>query len=42
MDPYLLFYKALSRNMIYEMEVCLNIDGVFKLFEIVVLANFHD
>ena len=24
------------------MKVCLNIDGVFKLFEIVVLANFHD
>ena len=24
------------------MKVCLNIDGVFKLFEIVILANFHD
>ena len=24
------------------MKVCLNIDGVFKIFEIVVLANFHD
>ena len=24
------------------MKVCLNIDGIFKLFEIVVLANFHD
>ena len=28
--------------MIYEMRVCLNINGVFKLFEIVFLANFHD
>ena len=24
------------------MNVCLNSDGVFKLFEIVVLINFHD
>ena len=23
-------------------KVCLNIDGIFKLFEVVVLANFHD
>ena len=35
-------YKALTGNIIYEMKVFLNIDGVFKLFEIVVLANFHD
>ena len=40
--PNLLLYKALSGNSIYEMKVCLNIDGVFKLFEkIVVLANIH-
>ena len=37
--PDLLSYKAFSGNTIYEMKVCLNIDGVFKLFEIVVLAN---
>ena len=30
----LLSYKALSGNAIYEMKVCLNIGGVFKLFEI--------
>ena len=24
------------------MKVCFNIAGVFKLFELVVLANFHD
>ena len=35
------FYKALSGNTINGMKVCLNIDGVFELFEIV-LANFHD
>ena len=40
--PNLLSYEAFSGNKIYEMKVCLNIDGVFKLFEIVVLANFHD
>ena len=40
--PNLLSYKALSGNNIYEMKVCLNNDGVFKLFEIVVLANFHN
>ena len=28
--------------MIYETKFCLNIDVVFKLFEIVVVANFHD
>ena len=28
--------------MIDEMKVCLNIDGVFKLFGIVRLASFHD
>ena len=38
----LLSYKALTGNTIYEMKVFRNIDGVFKLFEIVVLANFHD
>ena len=38
--PNLLSYKALSGNTIYEMKVFLNIDGVIKLFEIVVLANF--
>ena len=37
--PDLLSYKAFSGNTIYEMKVCLNIDCVFKLFEIVVLAN---
>ena len=40
--PNLLSYKALSGNTINEMKVCLNIDGVCKLFEIAVLANFHD
>ena len=39
--PSLLSDKALSGNTIYEM-VCLDTDGVFKLFEIVVLANFHN
>ena len=37
----LLSYKAFSENTIYDMKICLNIDGVFKLFEIVFLANFH-
>ena len=40
--PNLLSYKALSGNTIYEMKVCLNIDNIFKLFEIAVLTNFHD
>ena len=40
--PNLLSYKALSENMIYEIKTCLNANGVFKLFEIVFLANFHD
>ena len=40
--PNLLSYKALSGNTIYEMKVFVNTDGVFKLFEIVVLANFLD
>ena len=40
--PNLLSYEAFSGNTIYEMKVCLNIESVFKLFEIVVLANFHD
>ena len=40
-DPNLLSYKALSGNMTCEIKACLNIDGVFKLFQIVVLANFH-
>ena len=40
--PNLLSYKPFSGNTIYEMKVCLNIESVFKLFEIVVLANFHD
>ena len=39
--PNLLSYKVLLGNMIYEMKVCLKIDAVFKLFENVVLANFH-
>ena len=34
--------KVLSGNTIYEMKVCLNIDSVFELFEIVVLAHFHE
>ena len=38
----MLSYKALSRYMIYDMKVYRNIDGVFKLFETVVLANFYD
>ena len=37
----LLFYKDFSGNTISEIKICLNIDDVFKLFEIV-LANFHD
>ena len=40
-DPNLLSYKALSGNMICEIKACLSIGGVFKLFQIVVLANFH-
>ena len=40
--PNLLSYKALSGNMIYEIKTCLNTNSVFKLFEIVLLANFHD
>ena len=40
--PNMLSYKALAGNTIYEMKVCIDIDGVFKLFEIVVLANFCD
>ena len=40
--PNLLSFEALSGNMIYKMKVCLNIDDVFKLFEIVILADFHD
>ena len=40
--PNLLSYKAPPGNTIYKMKACFNIDGVFKLFEIVVLANFHD
>ena len=40
--PNLLSYRALPENKIYEIKVCLVIDGVFKPFEIVVLANFHD
>ena len=40
--PNLLPDKALSGNTIYEIKLCLNIEGFFKLFEIVVLANFHD
>ena len=39
--PNLLSYKALPGNTIYEMKVCLNIDGVFKLIEIVFLVNFY-
>ena len=39
--PNLWSCKAFSRNTIYEMKVCLNIDGAFKLFEIVTLDNFH-
>ena len=35
------FYKALSGNMIDEIKFCLSINDVFKLFEIVVLANIH-
>ena len=34
--------KALSGNTIYKMKVFLKINGFFKLFEIVVLGNFHD
>ena len=34
--------KALPGNVVYKMKVCLNIDVVFKPFEIVVLDNFHD
>ena len=34
--------KVLSGNTIYEMKICLNIDSVFKLFEIVGLAHFHE
>ena len=40
--PNLLAYKDFSGDTIYEMNVCLNSDGVFKLFEIAVLINFHD
>ena len=40
--PNLWSCKALPGNMIYKMKVCLNIDVVFKPFEIVVLDNFHD
>ena len=40
--PYLLLCKALPKNTIYEMKVCLNINGVFKLFEMIILAKFHD
>ena len=40
--PNLLSYKAPPGNTIYEMKFCFNTDGVFQLFEIVVLANFHD
>ena len=40
--PNLLSYEAFSGNTIYEMKVCLNIESVFKVFDIVVLANFHD
>ena len=40
--PNLLSYKALTGDTIYEMKVFLNIDDVFKLFEIVVLVNFCD
>ena len=39
--PNLVSYKTLSGNVIYEMKVCLNIDGVFKLFENVFLVNFY-
>ena len=38
----MLSYKALPGNKIYKIMVYLVIDGVFKLFEIVILANFHD
>ena len=38
----LLSYRALPENKIYEIKVFLVIDDVFKPFEIVVLANFHD
>ena len=40
--PNLLSYQALPGNTIYKMKVCFNIDGIFKLFEIIVLANYHD
>ena len=40
--PNSLSYKALPGNTIYEMKLCFTIDGVFKLFEIVVLAYFYD
>ena len=39
--PNLLSCKALSGSTIHEMKVCLNIDGGFKLIEIVALANFY-
>ena len=37
----LLSHKAFPENTIYEMKVCCNSDGVFKLFEIVALSNFQ-
>ena len=43
--PNLLSYKALSVNTIYEMKVCLNIDGVFNylqlLFKLIFMINIH-
>ena len=36
------FYKTISGNLIDGMKFCFNISDLFKLFEIVVLANFHD
>ena len=40
--PNLFSYEVFPENTIYEVKVCFNIAGVFKLFELVVLANFHD
>ena len=40
--PNLLSYKAHSGNTIYEMNVCLNINGIFKLYKIAFHANFYD
>ena len=40
--PNLLFYKAPLGNTIYKVKACGVTDGVFKLFEVVVLATFHD